>query len=108
MQKLSLVCVNHFSYQLLLSVVCILAKSGCKPNEASKLVKYALENCKHLNVMGLMTIGKYDNYNEQTNINPDFQSLINCKASVCKELNIDDENFELSMGMSGDFEHAVG
>lgn len=85
----------------------VLAKSGCKPNEVGHLVKYTIENCKNLNVMGLMTIGKYDNYGTPEGINSDFECLINCRKKICQELNIDIKNFELSMGMSGDFEHAV-
>lgn len=54
-----------------------------------------------------MTIGIYDNYDPVEGINPDFKSLINCRAKVCEEFNIDVKEFELSMGMSADFEHAV-
>lgn len=57
--------------------------------------------------MGLMTIGKYNNYDAQVGINPDFECLVNCWASVCQHLNVDRNSFEISMGMSGDFEHAV-
>ena len=58
--------------------------------------------------MGLMTIGKYDNYlTSQDKIDPDFQCLIDCKDNICKNLNVTFDQFELSMGMSGDFERAV-
>lgn len=36
-----------------------------------------------------------------------IQALVNCKLEVCKALEIPTEQFELSMGMSGDFEQAV-
>jgi uncharacterized pyridoxal phosphate-containing UPF0001 family protein len=36
-----------------------------------------------------------------------MQTLVNCKLEVCKALGIPAEHFELSMGMSGDFEQAV-
>lgn len=36
-----------------------------------------------------------------------IQALANCKLEVCKALDIPTEQFELSMGMSGDFEQAV-
>lgn len=36
-----------------------------------------------------------------------MQALANCKLEVCKALGIPTEQFELSMGMSGDFEQAV-
>lgn len=35
------------------------------------------------------------------------QTLTNCGAEVCKALGMADEQCELSMGMSGDFELAV-
>lgn len=54
-----------------------------------------------------MTIGVYDNYNPVEGINPDFRTLINCREQVCKEINVGVKDFELSMGMSADFEHAV-
>ncbi|EEB13214.1 predicted protein [Pediculus humanus corporis] len=84
------------------------SKSGCKPNETCNLVKHIIDNCKHLNVMGLMTIGKYDNYlTSQDKIDPDFQCLIDCKDNICKNLNVTFDQFELSMGMSADFERAI-
>lgn len=36
-----------------------------------------------------------------------IQALVNCKLEICKALEIPTEQFELSMGMSGDFEQAV-
>lgn len=35
------------------------------------------------------------------------QTLTNCRAEVCKALGMSEDQFELSMGMSGDFEQAV-
>lgn len=35
------------------------------------------------------------------------QTLSNCRADVCKALGMAEDQFELSMGMSGDFEQAV-
>ena len=35
------------------------------------------------------------------------QTLANCRSEVCKALGIAEEQCELSMGMSGDFELAV-
>jgi hypothetical protein len=36
-----------------------------------------------------------------------IQALVDCKLEICKALEIPTEQFELSMGMSGDFEQAV-
>ena len=38
--------------------------------------------------------------------NPDFVKLIETRAFICQELGLHPEDYELSMGMSGDFEHA--
>lgn len=35
------------------------------------------------------------------------QTLLNCRAEVCRALGIIESQCELSMGMSGDFEQAV-
>lgn len=35
------------------------------------------------------------------------QTLLNCRAEVCKALGMAEDQCELSMGMSGDFEKAV-
>ena len=36
-----------------------------------------------------------------------LQCLIRCKEETCAALGLDPKTFELSMGMSHDFEHAV-
>jgi len=48
-------------------------KSGCQPDEASSLVCHILETCKHLEFVGLMTIGAIDAEPSDAEINPDFQ-----------------------------------
>ncbi|CAG5076496.1 Similar to PLPBP: Pyridoxal phosphate homeostasis protein (Pongo abelii) [Cotesia congregata] len=64
------------------------------------------ENCKNLNFLGIMTIGAYG-YDPASGPNPDFLSLRQCREEICKELSLDKEQVELSMGMSTDFEHAI-
>lgn len=54
-----------------------------------------------------MTIGKFG-YNPADGPNPDFLSLRSCRDEVCQKLNLDWKKINLSMGMSDDFEHAVG
>jgi hypothetical protein len=75
-----------------------------------------------------MTIGAYD-YDVTLGPNPDFlvvscfkilwtatsfcisfyftQKLVECHKEVCNTLGIAPETFELSMGMSSDYQHAV-
>ncbi|EZA60087.1 Proline synthase co-transcribed bacterial-like protein, partial [Ooceraea biroi] len=81
-------------------------KNGCDIVEVSTLVKYILDNCPHLKFLGLMTIGMFG-YNVADGPNPDFLRLISCREKICKELNMDIKNIELSMGMSNDYEHAI-
>lgn len=54
-----------------------------------------------------MTIGAYG-YDPANGPNPDFVTLKSCRDDICKELNLSKDDVELSMGMSTDYEHAVG
>lgn len=83
-----------------------LAKSGCEIENATSLVKYVLEKCPNLEFLGLMTIGQYG-YDVSKGPNPDFLTLKEVKAKVCEDLQLDNKNVQLSMGMSTDYEHAV-
>ncbi|XP_054256965.1 pyridoxal phosphate homeostasis protein-like isoform X2 [Macrosteles quadrilineatus] len=82
------------------------AKNGAPPSEAASLAKHVVTNCPNLNILGLMTIGRFDHDLTQ-GPNPDFQVLIKCREDVAKALNRNVAEFELSMGMSNDFEHAI-
>jgi len=81
-------------------------KNGVALGETVKLVEYIKENCPLLKLMGLMTIGAYD-YNPSAGLNPDFMALVKEREEVCKALDYDLKEMELSMGMSSDFEQAV-
>ena len=83
-----------------------LEKNGCELEQVSPLVKYVLEKCKNLDFLGLMTIGQYG-YDTSKGLNPDFLSLRECRKNVCQELRLDEQQVEISMGMSTDYEHAV-
>ncbi|KAL0310739.1 UNVERIFIED_CONTAM: Pyridoxal phosphate homeostasis protein [Sesamum angustifolium] len=62
--------------------------------------KYELPN---LEFCGLMTIGMPD----YTSTPDNFKTLAICRNKVCEALGIAEEQCELSMGMSGDFELAI-
>nr|CAD7574140.1 unnamed protein product [Timema californicum] len=81
-------------------------KNGCSPAEVASLVKFVLENCKSLEFVGIMTIGKYG-YDTSQGLNPDFLSLVQVREEVCKSLGLCAAQVELSMGMSDDFEQAI-
>ncbi|KAK8496679.1 hypothetical protein V6N12_063939 [Hibiscus sabdariffa] len=78
----------------------IAAKSGVEPSGCVELVKHVSLNCPNLQFCGLMTIGMPD----YTSTPENFKTLANCRSEVCKALGIPEEQCELSMGMSGDFE----
>lgn len=70
------------------------------------LYRHVKENCKHLNLSGLMTIGKFG-HDYTLGPNPDFLCLIDCHNKVCNELGLPHDQVHISMGMSDDFEQAV-
>ncbi|CAN4083751.1 unnamed protein product [Withania somnifera] len=78
-------------------------KSGVEPDGCVELVKHVTSNCPNLEFCGLMTIGMPD----YTSTPENFKTLARCRSEVCKALGIAEDQCELSMGMSGDFELAV-
>jgi len=78
------------------------SKSGISPVEVAQLVSEIKSACPHLRVIGLMTIGELGGPPEQ-----DFKKLKECRKEVCERLNLNEADFELSMGMSGDYKIAI-
>jgi pyridoxal phosphate enzyme (YggS family) len=86
------------------------SKSGTEPGAPTiELCKHIKESCPHLQLSGLMTIGAIARSQETTpdNENDDFICLRDMREKVAQELDIREEELELSMGMSGDFEGAI-
>ncbi|XP_073027411.1 uncharacterized protein [Primulina eburnea] len=79
------------------------SKSGVEPSGCVELAKHVRLTCPNLEFCGLMTIGMPD----YTSTPENFKTLANCRSEVCKELGMAEEQCELSMGMSGDFEMAL-
>ncbi|XP_042041954.1 pyridoxal phosphate homeostasis protein-like [Salvia splendens] len=79
------------------------SKFGVEPAGCLDLAKHVTRNCPNLEFCGLMTIGMPD----YTSTPENFKTLANCRSDVCKALGIAEEQTELSMGMSGDFELAI-
>ncbi|KAK1297498.1 hypothetical protein QJS10_CPB15g02038 [Acorus calamus] len=79
------------------------SKNGVEPSECVGLAKHVKLSCPNLEFSGLMTIGMLDYSSTPEN----FKTLANCRAEVCNVLGITEEQCELSMGMSGDFEKAI-
>ncbi|KAM0354586.1 hypothetical protein ACHAPY_002463 [Fusarium culmorum] len=86
------------------------SKSGCAPGDDTvALCREIIETCPNLRLLGLMTIGAIARSKATTpeTENEDFVSLKEQRDLVAKELSLDPESLELSMGMSEDFEGAV-
>ena len=86
------------------------SKSGCAPgDETVALCRAVVEQCPNLKLLGLMTIGAIARSVETTaeNENEDFVVLKQQRDLVAKELGLEADELELSMGMSEDFEGAI-
>lgn len=86
------------------------AKSGVEPSDALALARHVVEKCPHLRFTGLMTIGAIARSRATTaeTENEDFVCLKGVRDEVAEGLGWEREKVELSMGMSADFEGAVG
>ncbi|XP_050214743.1 uncharacterized protein LOC126665858 [Mercurialis annua] len=79
------------------------SKYGVEPSACVELAEHVNKSCPNLEFCGLMTIGMLDYSSTPEN----FKTLANCRTEVCKALGIPEEQCELSMGMSNDFEQAI-
>lgn len=75
-------------------------KSGVEPDNCVELVEHVFNNCPLLSFKGLMTIGKFGEEGKKY-----FKKLSEVKLKVIEKVKC--EEFELSMGMSNDFEDAI-
>ncbi|KAI8325546.1 hypothetical protein GQ54DRAFT_254607 [Martensiomyces pterosporus] len=78
------------------------SKGGAEQDEVAGMVAEIRDACKSLNLLGLMTIGSVEGSDQRPN--PDFLRLVKLRDEIKAEFGLD---LELSMGMSGDFEHAL-
>lgn len=81
------------------------SKSGVEPEECTELVRHVATSCSRLRFIGLMTIGRIGDVSPAC-----FERLAACRDKVIEAQipNVPSlEDFELSMGMSGDFEVAI-
>ena len=85
-------------------------KSGAEPgDEVVELCRHVWEQCPHLQLQGLMTIGAIARSvaAKEGAENEDFAKLKEEKAKVIEAIGLRETDFELSMGMSADFEDAI-
>ena len=81
------------------------SKGGCAPDQAAELAK-AIHAKPHLKLVGLMCIGKYSG--AEGDASPDFNVLRACRDAAAAALGVSADTLALSMGMSHDFEQALG
>eukprot|EP00899_Mesostigma_viride_P021263 jgi/Mesvir1/29138/Mv18435-RA.1 len=79
------------------------SKYGVPPGEAVALAQHVSSQCPGLKLVGLMTIGMPD-YSSRPE---DFRCLSDCRRQVGSALGLLEQDLELSMGMSNDFEQAI-
>mmetsp|Transcript_9469 Transcript_9469/g.27036 ORF Transcript_9469/g.27036 Transcript_9469/m.27036 type:complete len:249 (+) Transcript_9469:193-939(+) len=79
------------------------SKSGVEPGNVVELARHVHQECPHLRLAGLMTIGMADYTSKPEN----FECLQWCRQQICEALGLSADDIELSMGMSGDFEAAI-
>ncbi|TYI85280.1 hypothetical protein E1A91_D05G429600v1 [Gossypium mustelinum] len=79
------------------------SKSGIDPSGCVRLAEHVKSHCPLLEFSGLMTIGMPD----YTSTPENFRTLSKCRVEVCKALGMTEDQCELSMGMSGDYEQAI-
>lgn len=84
-------------------------KSGVEPKDGVQLCKHIIDRCSHLKLQGLMTIGAIARSTglAEGKENEDFTALREVRDSAAKELGLQENELELSMGMSNDFESAI-
>mmetsp|Transcript_7146 Transcript_7146/g.18268 ORF Transcript_7146/g.18268 Transcript_7146/m.18268 type:complete len:167 (+) Transcript_7146:409-909(+) len=79
------------------------SKHGVQPQDSLSLAQHVTTSCPSLRFSGFMTIGMPDFTSRPEN----FQSLAECRQKAARELGVPEDQLELSMGMSGDFEQAI-
>jgi uncharacterized pyridoxal phosphate-containing UPF0001 family protein len=71
------------------------------------LARHILDDCPHLELKGVMTIGSWDASHDTSAQNPDFVRLRETRDWLAEFLGWQPDQLELSMGMSADFEAAI-
>ncbi|OBA21402.1 hypothetical protein METBIDRAFT_42806 [Metschnikowia bicuspidata var. bicuspidata NRRL YB-4993] len=72
--------------------------------EVYETVEYVINDCKSLQLQGLMTIGSFAQSTSEEEVNQDFATLVELKLILDKKYSLD---LQLSMGMSNDLTTAI-
>ncbi|DBA02841.1 TPA: hypothetical protein N0F65_006631 [Lagenidium giganteum] len=70
-------------------------KSGVTMEESVQLAEHIVSSCEHLQLMGLMTIGRYGDTTSEC-----FDRLVACRKLVAQRLGKQEQDLELSMGIT--------
>ncbi|CAG9532538.1 unnamed protein product [Cercopithifilaria johnstoni] len=81
-------------------------KGGTTSEMAVELAEFIRVNCPSLKFGGFMTIGSFAHSVSEIP-NKDFMELFKVRKTFCELTNESEGSFELSMGMSDDFEAAI-
>ncbi|EDW59277.1 pyridoxal phosphate homeostasis protein [Drosophila virilis] len=81
-------------------------KSGIDASAAPSLFKYISANLKHLQPVGIMTIGAYG-FDYSNGPNPDFVALMQAHRAICEANDMPPDALQVSMGMSNDYDKAI-
>jgi len=80
------------------------SKNGLDAAEVVPLCRAIVDECKSLELAGLMTIGAPDYSGCR---GEDFELLHKCRSELATALGVEIDSLELSMGMSSDYENAI-
>ncbi|CAK4116849.1 unnamed protein product, partial [Aphanomyces euteiches] len=69
-------------------------KSGVAPDNCIELAQHIHAGCDHLQLCGLMTIGRFDDDTADC-----FESLVRCRQQIASALGVEETGLELSMGI---------
>ncbi len=79
-------------------------KFGCRPHDVETVARRVAE-CSHLRLSGLMTIPPLSDNPEDAR--PHFRHLRELRDALTSDFRLPASHFQLSMGMSHDFEVAI-
>jgi uncharacterized pyridoxal phosphate-containing UPF0001 family protein len=76
-------------------------------DETLQLAQYIDKECSGLNLSGFMTIGSIEQSNRDDDCNNDYEKLFNIRRMYASTCGRDEKLFQLSMGMSADYQMAI-
>jgi pyridoxal phosphate enzyme (YggS family) len=75
-------------------------KSGLEKSEVVELYEKISQSFEKIEVSGIMSLGDIGNIQQ-------FNEMMKIKLEICEKFKIDNNNFQISMGTSDDYEEAI-